>query len=76
MNIHVVQPGDTLSSIAINYGVSEAKLLQDNELINPDNVCPPGTLIPGQTIVIVYPVQTYEVQPGDTLDGIANIYNK
>ncbi|MDF2539100.1 MAG: hypothetical protein K0S76_2121 [Herbinix sp.] len=65
MNIYVVQPGDTIDKIADMYGVSATKLLQDNEIDNPNN------LVPGQTIVIVYPEQTYTVQEGDSLSGIA-----
>ena len=32
MIIHVVQPGDTLYSIARTYGVTVSKLVQDNGL--------------------------------------------
>lgn len=65
MDIHVVRPGETLSSIAAQYGVSLSRLLADNQL--PD----PGQLVTGQTIVIRYPAETYTVQPGDTLTSIA-----
>lgn len=68
MNIHVVQPRETLSSIAEMYGVSVEKLLQDNELNNPSH------LVSGQTIVIVYPEQIHIVQEGDTLQSIAEQY--
>jgi spore germination protein len=67
MDIYVVQSGDTISSIAERYGVSAQKLIQDNELS-------PNNLVPGQTIVIVYPNQTYTVQDGDSLESIANTY--
>ena len=69
MNIHVVQPGETLSSIAEIYGTSEFKLIQDNGLVNYND------LVTGQTIVIVYPEQTYIVQAGDTLIDIASSHN-
>ncbi len=68
MIIHVVQPGETIYSIAENYGISAERLIQDNELSNPNN------LVIGQTIVIVYPGQTYTVQEGDTLESIADAY--
>ena len=68
MDIHVVQSGETINSIAALYGVSAEKIIQDNELVNPYE------LVPGQTIVIVYPVQTHTVQEGDTLVGIADAY--
>jgi spore germination protein len=69
MDIYVVQPGDTIDTIANSYGVSVDKLIQDNELTDPDQ------LVPGETIVIVYPSQTYTVQEGDTLETIAASYN-
>lgn len=65
MIIHVVNPGDTIYSIAESYGISIAKLVQDNDLLNPDS------LVPGQTIIIVYPEQTYVVKEGDSLEDIA-----
>ena len=65
MDIHVVRPGDTLYSIASQYGVTMAQLLNDNQL--PD----PSRLVVGQTLVIQYPAQTYTVREGDTLTSIA-----
>lgn len=65
MEIHVVRPGDTLSSIAEEYGVPLSLLRSDNQL--PD----PGRLVTGQTIVVRRPVLTYTVQPGDTFFSIA-----
>lgn len=66
MDIHVVQIGETIDSIAKIYGVSVQKLIIDNELTDPDK------LVPGQTIVIIYPAKTYTVQEGDTLTEIAD----
>ena len=65
MDIYVVRPGDSLYTIARNYGVSMARLMEDNQL--PD----PSRLVVGQTILIRYPVKTYTVQEGDTLTSIA-----
>lgn len=65
MEIHVVRPGDTLASIAEEYGVPLSLLRSDNQL--PD----PGRLVTGQTIVVRQPVLTYTVQPGDTFFAIA-----
>ena len=65
MEIHVVRPGDTLTSIAGEYGVPLSLLRTDNQL--PD----PTRLVTGQTIVVRQPVVTYTVQPGDTLFSIA-----
>ena len=65
MDIHVVQPGDTIYSVAARYGVTMTQLLNDNPL--PD----PSRLVVGQTLVIQYPDQTYTVREGDTLTSIA-----
>jgi spore germination protein len=65
MDIHVVQSGDTIDTIAVKYGVSVPRLIQDNGLITPYK------LVIGQTIVIVYPEVTYTVQEGDSLESIA-----
>lgn len=68
MEIYIVQPNDTLYSIATRFNVTTRKIIQDNQLTNPNN------LIPGQTIVIVYPEQTHIARDGDTLESIANEY--
>lgn len=65
MEIHVVRPGDTLSSIAARYGVPLSVLLNDNQLPDPER------LVTGQTLVVRRPVRLYSVQPGDTLSSIA-----
>lgn len=65
MIIHVVKPGETLFSIADSYGISAERLLQDNELTDPNH------LVVGQTIVIVYSKKIYIVSAGDTLESIA-----
>jgi len=69
MIIHVVQAGEDIQSIAEIYGVTVEKIISDNELINP------AELVPGQTLVIVFPERTYIVQQGDTLQSIATMHN-
>jgi spore germination protein len=69
MVIHVVQPGETVQSIAKYYGISENNLVQDNGLSSPYN------LVVGQSLVIVKPDIVYIVKEGDTLEHIANNYN-
>ncbi|MDF2485465.1 MAG: hypothetical protein K0R46_1633 [Herbinix sp.] len=69
MDIYVVQPGDTIDTIANKYGVTILKLILDNGLKNPYG------LVPGQSIVITYPIQTHIVQEGDTLDSISRTYD-
>jgi len=66
MTIHIVQPGDTISTIAEKYKISVVRLLQDNGLTESTN------LVHGQALVIAYPRQTYIVKTGDTLSGIAD----
>jgi len=61
MDIHVVRPGDSIYSIARQYGVSWQKIIADNELENPDQ------LVPGQTIVITEGYRQHIVQPGESL---------
>jgi spore germination protein len=68
MKIHVVKNGETINSIAELYGVSVDRVILENEITDPNN------LVTGQTIVITFPEQTYEVQDGDTLLGIAEAY--
>lgn len=65
MDIHVVKAGESLYSIAQDYGVSQARLMADNQL--PD----PSRLAVGQTIVVRYPQAVYTVQPGDTLESVS-----
>lgn len=69
MVIHVVAPGETIASIARQYGVSETILIRDNQLSNPDN------LAVGQTLVILFPSRTYTVQPGDSIYSVARANN-
>jgi len=69
MIIHVVQPGETIFSIAAQYNISPQKIISDNELQNPNE------LVPGQTLVILIPEIVHVVQPGETLESIAQRYN-
>ena len=68
MTIHVVQPGETLSSISDLYNIPIERLILENGITNPNN------LAIGQTIVIVQPEIVYTVQAGDTLVSIAEKY--
>ncbi len=69
MIIHVVQPGDTIYSIAKKYNISPQKIIIDNELATPN------VIVPGQTIVILIPSQVHVVKPLDTLASIAQMYD-
>lgn len=68
MIIHVVEPGETIESIASKYNMSIQRLLDDNGLKIQDG------LVVGQSIVIAIPELTYTVQDGDSLSEIALKY--
>ncbi len=61
MYIHVVKSGESVYSIARQYGVSWQKIVSDNELENP------GQLVVGQTLVILEGSRQHVVQPGESL---------
>lgn len=65
MEIYIVQPGDTLYSVARRYGTSAERLASDNGLRNPTS------LAVGQSLVILRPTQTYTAAAGDSLYSIA-----
>lgn len=65
MTIYVVQPGDSVYSIARGHRVPAERIITQNGLSNP------ARLTPGQALVIQYPKQLYTVQRGDTLGDIA-----
>ena len=67
MEIYTVKEGDTLWSVASEYGMSAEMLQADNQLTD-------SKLAVGQTLVIQEPLQTHTVQRGDTLTGIADMY--
>lgn len=69
MDIHVVQPGDTMYRLAQQYGVPMERLIQDNQL--PD----PSRLVVGQAIVVQYPELTHTVRAGDSLYSIAQMHD-
>ena len=66
--IHVVRSGETVSSIARQYGVDPRRLAVDNGV--PDT----GALAVGQTLTIRFPRQVYAVRQGDTLSSIARSF--
>ena len=68
MTIHIVSAGETLSSIALNYGVDPMRLAADN------GVPSTGALAVGQTLVVRFPRQVHAVEPGETLFSIAGMY--
>jgi len=76
--VHVVLPGDTLSSIAQRYGSTVEAIMSANGVTNPDLIYTGQRLVvPGATQAPTAPGptsaigSTYVVQWGDTLSGIA-----
>lgn len=72
VTIYVVQRGDTLYRIALQYGLTVNDIARVNSLTNPNSIdVGDRLLIPlsGQPLP-----QTHVVQPGETLDAIAALY--
>jgi spore germination protein len=65
LQIHVVQPGQSLFGIAQTYSVSADRIIQTNQLPNPNR------LVIGQAIVIPIIGSYYFVQQGDSLHSIS-----
>ncbi|MCM3389504.1 glycoside hydrolase family 18 protein [Ureibacillus chungkukjangi] len=65
MQIHVVQPRQSLWGIAQAYNTTTERIIQANQLEDPEN------LVIGQAIVIPITGSFYWVQPGDSLYSIA-----
>ncbi len=64
MVIYTVKSGDSLESIAGQFGTTAERLAADNLLERP------GELVVGQTLVILQPLVSYRVRSGDTLYSI------
>jgi LysM repeat protein len=68
--VYTVQRGDTLKSIARQFGTTTAVLLQ----LNPD-ITNPNLIHVGQRMIVPVPSNTYIVQRGDTLGEIAKRFD-
>ena len=66
MIIYTVKPGDSVYSIARRYGLSEQRIIEENELRDP------ASLVVGQTLVLSQPTAVYTVAQGDTVYSIAS----
>lgn len=68
MDIYVVEPGDTVYSIAQKYNVPYDRLAYDN------NILPNYNIVNGQIMIIPHSAQKYRVEQGDNLRSIATKY--
>ncbi len=65
MKIHRVKNGESLYSIAKEYGLPPTKIIEANDLKNPDE------LSVGEELLILTPTRTHTVRGGDTIKSIA-----
>ncbi|RMG70273.1 MAG: LysM peptidoglycan-binding domain-containing protein [Chloroflexi bacterium] len=74
--IHIVQRGENLFRIALNYGLTTEQVAQANNITDPGNIFVGQRLIiPFNELAIVQqPPETHIVQPGETLQRIADLY--
>lgn len=75
MSSYTVKPGDTLSEIAAQHGVTTAELAAANNLANPDRIFEGQSLtIPNASVAGSGSLVTHVVQPGESLAKIALAY--
>jgi flagellum-specific peptidoglycan hydrolase FlgJ len=66
---YVVEPGDTVRTIAQQFGVTNETIIWENDLTDPD------TLEVGQELhILPFSGLIHEVRPGDTVASVANSY--
>lgn len=68
MEIHIVTQGETIYSIANEYGTSPQRLIVDNGLTGLNN------LVIGQSLIILRPSVTHTVTQGESIYSIAALY--
>ena len=68
MELYIVQPGDTIFTIAEKFGVPYQRLIYDN------NIAADYHIVNGQVIIISYPDKIHYVREGDTIQSITNSY--
>ena len=80
--VYVVQKGDTLASVATIYGISWKQLAEYNNISNPNILItgyelriPGGTSFSSASGSMGISGEEYLVKKGDTLSGIASMYD-
>lgn len=68
MTIHTVTEGETIDSIAKQYGISPNLIIRENLLGSPDR------LVVGESLLIFKPRIVYRVRKGDTLTSISELF--
>lgn len=68
MVIHIVEPDETINSIAEMYGISAERLISDNLIDDPSR------LVAGESLLVLFPREIHVVQEGDSLESIADTY--
>lgn len=71
---YVVQPGDTLSSIGLKFGVSPQEIAEANGLVNPNLIHVGQVLKIPTSMPETLPEVTHTVQNGQTIYSISLIY--
>ena len=69
MIIHTVKSGESIFNIARKYSTSPQKIIENNELKNPD------ALPVGKELLIITPTRTYTVRGRDELERIAERFS-
>ena len=69
MVIHIVEAGETVYSIAQEYGVPVSQIVANNGLQEP------FSLALGEALAILFPEQVHTVAPGETLSYLSRVYN-
>jgi LysM repeat protein len=67
--VYEVLPGDTLSSVAMRFGVDTDTIVAVNQLSSADQIA-----IGEQLTILPVSGVTYQVQEGDTLSRIASLF--
>jgi murein DD-endopeptidase MepM/ murein hydrolase activator NlpD len=76
VTLHVVQRGENLYRIAVQYGLTIDDLARFNNLVNPNNLkIGERLLIPLEPVPEIQPPTEHTVQPGETLKTIGDFYS-